>query len=152
MADFIEIDLNGTDRALEKAADVLADTAPLMQELSEVLLTGVEGNFAREEGPNGPWAELAESTKEERARKGKWPGKKLQRSGQLVAATQAFHTGRTAGVLNNKVYGPIHHFGGTEAMPPGPADVPARPFMYVSSQTEDELDDTIADHLDDAGL
>ena len=57
MADtIVDIDLGGTSALLDRVADNLENTAPLMQDLSEVIHSGVEGNIRRQEGPGGkPW-------------------------------------------------------------------------------------------------
>ena len=140
-----EIDLSGAEQLLSRARDQYEDLSPLMRTLSEVIVSGVEDNFAAESGPNGPWAELAESTIEERTREGKWPGPILQRSGQLVASIQPFYTKNTAGASTNKTQAALLHAGGTPDMPPGPAGVPGRPYMHISDDTETEIDKEVED-------
>ncbi|PSQ71699.1 MAG: phage virion morphogenesis protein [Bacteroidetes bacterium QH_9_67_14] len=103
-----------------------------MATVAETIQSGVEDNFRREVGPGAkPWADLAEETKEERAREGKWPGPILQRSGQLVAAIQPFSSPSEAGVSVQKTYAAIHQYGGTGDIPPGPAGIPPRPYLYL---------------------
>jgi len=145
-----EIDLSGAEQLLSQARDQYEDLSPLMRSLSEVIVSGVEDNFAAERGPDGPWAELAESTIEERKRQGKWPGPKLQRTGQLIASIQPFYTDSTAGASTNKTYAAIHQAGGTPDMPPGPAGVPARPYMYISDDTETEIEKEVEDFNEEA--
>jgi len=145
-----EIDLSGAEELLSQARDQYEDLSPLMRSLSEIIVSGVEDNFANERGPDGPWAELAESTKDERRREGNWPGPKLQRTGQLVASIQPFNTENTAGASTNKTYAAIHQAGGTSDMPPGPAAVPARPYMYISDDTETEIEEEVGDFNDEA--
>ena len=152
MADnIIEIDLGDTLSSLKRVADGLENTRPLMRDLAEVLASGVEDNLARQAGPGGtPWADLAASTIEDRTREGKWPGQTLQRSGQLAASMQPFSGESEAGVSTNKKYAALHQFGGTDTMPPGPAAVPGRPYLYISADMDEELTDTLDEWADDA--
>jgi phage virion morphogenesis protein len=145
-----EIDLSGAEQLLSRARDQYEDLSPLMRTLSEVIVSGVEDNFAAESGPNGPWAELAPETIEERKEIEKWPGPILQRTGQLIASIQPFNTDSTAGASTNKTYAAIHQAGGTSDMPPGPAGVPARPYMYISDDTETEIEEEVDAFNDEA--
>lgn len=145
-----EIDLCGALDALQQARQKYDDLTPLMRSLSEIVVSGVEENIQNEEGPDGPWAELAESTIEDRRRKGYWPGPILQRSGLLAGSIQAFHTEDTAGASTNRRYAALQHAGGTPDMPPGPADVPPRPFMYISEETEKEMGEEVEDYNEEA--
>ena len=121
-----------------------------MATVAETIQSGVEDNFRREVGPGAkPWADLAEETKEERVREGKWPGPILQRSGQLVAAIQPFSSPSEAGVSVQKTYAAIHQYGGTGDMPPGPAGIPPRPYLYLNSETQQEIEDDIADYVEE---
>jgi len=145
-----EIDLSGAEQLLSQAREQYEDLSPLMRSLSEVIVSGVEDNFAGERGPGGPWAELAESTIEERRREGKWPGPKLQRTGQLVASIQPFYTDSTAGASTNKTQAALLNAGGTSDMPPGPAAVPGRPYMYISDDTETEIEEDVSEFNEEA--
>lgn len=149
--DIITIDLAETTRYLRDVADNLSGTRGLMRDLAEVLLTGVEEAFLQQEGPGGtPWKDLAASTIEERKAAGTWPGQILQRTGQLAASLQPFSSSTAAGVTTNHPGAALQNFGGTSDMPPGPAAVPARPFLYISDQTEKEINATLDDYADDA--
>jgi phage virion morphogenesis protein len=145
----VDIDLGGADGLLARVADGLENPTPLMQDISEAIHSGVEENLRREEGPGGePWKDLATSTKDERRRKNYWPGQMLQRSGSMATSLQAYHSAKEAGVSTNKPQAALLHFGGTEDMPPGPADVPPRPWLYISQATDEEIDATAEDYLD----
>jgi len=145
-----EIDLSGAEQLLSQARDQYEDLSPLMRSLSEVIVSGVEDNFAAERGPDGPWKELAESTKDERRREGNWPGQILQRSGILAGSVQPFNTADTAGASTNMTQAALLHAGGTPDMPPGPAAVPGRPYMYISDETETEIDEEVEEFNEEA--
>jgi len=119
MADdsIIEVDVEGAEDILDGVADRAANTGPLMERLSAILLSGVQDNFRREEGPGGdPWQKLAKSTKKERQREGHWPGPKLQRDRALYNSLQAFNEEGVAGVSTNNPYAPAHNFGVDEVV------------------------------------
>ncbi|MEI8599765.1 phage virion morphogenesis protein [Shewanella sp. PP-Sp27a-2] len=57
-------------------------------------------------------------------------GKILQASAGGLAASVAADSGDFwAAIGSNKIYAAIHHFGGTDDMPAGPAGIPARPYL-----------------------
>jgi phage virion morphogenesis protein len=146
-----DIDLEGDLNVLARVADDLEDPRPLMRDIAEAIHSGVEGNVRRQEGPQGkPWTDLATSTKNERREAGYWPGQMLVRTGSMLSSVQTFHSDTTAGVSTNKPQAALLHFGGEEDMPPGPADVPARPWLYISTSTLEEIEDTALDYIDDA--
>ncbi len=47
-------------------------------------------------------------------------------------------------------YGAIHQFGGKPDMAPGPAAIPARPWLGLSDQDEREVIEILREHLDAA--
>lgn len=83
---------------------------PLMTEISGIMLDEVRQNFEVQGRPR--WTPLAPSTIKDRTRKGYWPGKILQRTGQLLRSITANADENTAQVGTNKVYAAIHQFGG----------------------------------------
>jgi len=146
-----EISLEGNVNVLAEVAGRLEDPRPLMNDLAEVLHSGVEGNVRRQQGPGGtPWKDLATSTKNERREEGYWPGKMLVRTGGMVGGLQTFYDDSTAGVSTNAVQSALLHFGGEADMPPGPADVPPRPWIYIAQRTVEELEATAKDFVDDS--
>lgn len=138
----IEVEDSEATAQLERAARGLESPAPLMAAIANELVSQTEANFAAEGRP--AWLGL------------KYPredgGKILQRSGQLAASIQPFHTSDTAGIGTNKVYAPIQHLGGKtsphvirpknkqalafgghvvkKVNHPG-SEIPARPFLPI---------------------
>lgn len=146
----VDVDLGGALKRLRGLRARSGNLAPVMGTVAETIQSGVEDNFRREVGPGAkPWADLAEETKEERVREGKWPGPILQRSGQLIAAIQPFSSPSEAGVSVQKTYAAIHQYGGTGDMPPGPAGIPPRPYLYLNSETQQEIEDDIAYYVEE---
>jgi len=118
----IEVKSDAVTARLKKLAAAGKNLSAPLAAIGEIVLSSVEENFAQEgrfesagswRGGNTRWADLTESTKAARARKGKWPGKKLQVSqGGLAASVQKTVTAKDVTVGTNKAYGAIHQFGG----------------------------------------
>lgn len=153
-------------KPLQRLIQNIQNASPIMQMLAGDMLDAVEENFAREGRPK--WLGLKPGTIASRQASGNWPGKILQRSGQLAAANTAFHTQDTAGVSNNKKYAAIQHFGGQTAPHvirprnkkalafggrvvakvnhPG-SKIPARPFMMVTDADQESMIKHVSDYL-----
>ena len=89
----------------------LDDTAPIMNQVSLVLLAQTEQAFAKGGSPVA-WQDLSGRTIKERTRRGTWPGQILQDSGQLAASITASSGKDFAQIGTNKAYAAIHQFGG----------------------------------------
>lgn len=89
----------------------LKERVPLMKQISGIMLDDVHQNFESEGRPN--WTSLAEQTIKDRKSKGYWPGKILQRTGQLLKSITAKYDNDSAQVGTNKNYAALHQFGGT---------------------------------------
>ncbi len=96
--------------ALRRAAAQMQDTRPLMRSVAGIMMRAVEDNFEQQGRP--AWADLHPGTKLARAKEGTWPGKILQRSGQLAASMVRKSDSNTAQVGSNKVYAAIQFLGG----------------------------------------
>lgn len=115
------------------------DFTPVTRKLAGIMLDAVEENFEQEGRPVA-WQPLSEERKEQRRRKGTWPGKILQDTGQMAAAVQPDYDNKSATVSNNKVYAPTQHF--------GRGGIPARPFMHLAFQDTLEMEDVLRVFLD----
>lgn len=148
-------------RALHRAAAEMRNPTPMMRSLAGIMLQAVEDNFAEEGRPK--WVDLHPGTKLSRSIEGKWPGKILQRSGQLAASIVQAYDVNTAVVGTNKVYGAIHQFGGRtkphviraknkralsfggivvrQVNHPG-SNIPARPYLRLSPRDVRDMVET----------
>jgi len=130
-------------------------TAPL-NVMGEIILSSVEMNFQQEgryatagswHGGTERWQDLAPRTKEARAKKGKWPGKKLQMSqGGLASSITKQVRGDNLEIGTNKVYGAIHQFGG-QAGRGRKVHIPARPFLVVQDEDVEDMMDELGKHI-----
>lgn len=120
----------------------LSDLTPIYRAISQELKDAVEENFEKEGRPK--WTALAKSTIRQRLRLGYWPGKILQRRGGgdgLLGSIHARYDSQSAQVGTNKIYAPIHQFGGTIKITGRKTSkkskshtirIPARPFLSVT--------------------
>jgi len=96
--------------AMMRAAAQMGDTRSLMRGVSGIMMRAVEDNFEQQGRP--AWVDLHPGTKLSRAKEGTWPGKILQRSGQLAASVVRQSTANSATVGSNKIYAAIQQLGG----------------------------------------
>ncbi len=134
---------------LQRLASRVADLRPVMADVSEVMLESVRDNLDKGRGPGGPWPQLAAATILRRQLQGKWPGKMLQVSGTLKNTITPGHDGRSAFVTAPARYAAIHHLGG-QAGRGGKVNIPARPFMYLDDEAQNEVYATLSRHLERA--
>ena len=102
----IKIDDKKFKEYFKKIAQKVKNMSPLMQEISEEMHDAVEENFEQQGRPK--WPKLKPSTLKKRE-----DGQILQDTGALVNSISNNHDSTSAIVGTNKIYAPIHQFGGT---------------------------------------
>lgn len=147
MSNPFRIDVELTDEASAAFDRLLAaadDMSPVMREISEILYDQTMENFEQEGRP--AWQLLAPSTIAERTRLGYWPGKILQRSGQLKSAVAPFSGPKEAGVSVALPYAAIQQLGGAAGRG-GSAQIPGRPYLPIEAGAGGELQAEAADNI-----
>ena len=143
----ITIDDHASD-SLRRLTQGLDDLSPLMRGIAGVIEDAAQQAFedqaSQESGT--PWAELKPATVK---RRGGDANPILQVRGDLAKLSSDYGQ-RYAQVGSNEPYAAIHQFGGTSDMAPGPAGIPARPFLGLSEDDIDEIEDLTVDYLEDA--
>lgn len=140
----IEIEGDGL-RRLEARLRKIADPAAL-RSLLEAVAAETETQTRRRidaggPAPSGrPWAKWSEDY----ARTRRGGGGKLFREGDLRGSLQSLAGADEAEVGTNLVYGAIHQFGGAEV---GSA-IPARAYLGLSSDDEADIEQIIADVIE----
>ncbi|MDM4768625.1 phage virion morphogenesis protein [Solimonas sp. SE-A11] len=166
------IDKPGVDRWFERARLLTQDASELMAGVAGVLADETEQAFETESDPTTgvPWAKLAASTIESRRKEGHWPGKIMQRSGQLAVSYVTDSGPDFARIGSNKVQAAIQNQGGTTrphtikprnkkalafgggiygaVQHPG-STLPARPQMGLSDRGREEIGDLLDSYLSD---
>ncbi len=149
----IEIQSKAIQDYFNQAQRKLGDLTPLMKTISETMHTAVQRNFQTEGArlPRGKWQELADSTKKERAKIGKWPGSILQVNRNLLGGISPDYDSTTAVVGSNMPfktgYAAIHHFGG-KAGKNKKVTIPARPFFELTDEDMRDVEQDAIDYLE----
>ena len=146
MSEMIKIQVTQTE-GLAKLKELAAkgrNLRPFMRKAAGVMEDAVEENFEQEGRPR--WPELAEATKKDRARTGNWPGKMLQRSGQLAASIGRKYDDESASVGSNKEYAAIQNLGG-KAGRGRKVTIPARAYLKLGEDDERRLEDKLREFL-----
>jgi len=148
----------------------LKSNRPLMASIAETMRVAVLKNFETEGRRLGePWEPLAHSTIKDRQKKGYWPGKILQRTGQLKRSIVSSYGDDYAQVSTNLIYAGIHNYGGIihrsslktylrkkregkQAQYSGKnkmssVRIPARPFMKLNNQDLEKIKQKILSAL-----
>ncbi len=145
MSDPIEIRIEDRELTslLFKLSQKAVNTAPLMRNIAGIMQDSVEENFEKEGRPD-KWQKLKPSTIKQRTKKGYWPGRILQRRGELAASITSKYDKHSAIVGTNKIYAAIHQFGG-DAGRGGKVKIHARPYLKLD---DDEVNSIIKAVLD----
>lgn len=128
--------------------DKFDDLSEPMNDIAAILESATEGAFEAEADPvsGAPWPSLSDNYL--KANPKRVGGKMLQASaGGLAASISADSGDFWASIGSNKIYAAIQHFGGTDDMPAGPAGIPARPYLGVSSDDEQSILGLLGDYL-----
>lgn len=127
----IKIESQAVNRALGQIAQGAQDASPLMRSISTEFMDQTEANFEAEGRPK--WLGLKPATIEERTRRGTWPGKIMQVSGQLAASYTTDHDGTSATIGSNKVQAAIQNLGG-DAGRGHKSHIEPRPQLPIDAQ------------------
>lgn len=133
----IKVEDKELQKLLKKLAEKSQNLRPLMKNIAGIMQDSVEENFEKEGRP-AKWTPLAESTIKQRKKKGYWPGRILQRRGELAASITSKYDENSAVVGTNKVYAAIHQFGG-DAGRGKKVKIPARPFLMLGEKENAEI-------------
>lgn len=121
---------------LKKIADKAQHRQDLMADLAETMRLAVDKNFEQEGRPD--WLGLARKNKS---------GKILQgESRDLRSEITAYSDNNEAVVGSNKVYAAIHQFGGNAGKHER-AKIPARPFLKLTPEDEEDILQDVQDYF-----
>lgn len=152
----VKLDFTVDDAAVLRALDGVMARAlnlqPAFEEIGASLLTSTQQRFEDEESPEGkPWVPLAESTQRKKVtKKGARRGSAniLRSPSALLYGSLTYLAKQTEVVIGaNKDYAAIQQLGGTPGMPPGPAAIPARPYLGISEDDEREIGQILVEYL-----
>lgn len=147
---------NLANKKLRKSFKKLGDKSArkeVMRAAAAALRESSEYAFEQQVDPETgeKWADWSDDYEEWREKHGyNDPGKILTLSGQLAASLTTDYSDTYAVIGSNKVYGPIHQWGGLPGMKPGPAAIPARPYMGLDDVSEGSIYEAIQKMLNKA--
>lgn len=158
----VSIDCSQVRHALEMLRVSCLDASPAMRAIAGDMERAVEKNFASQGRP--AWLGLAPGTIAGRIKGGTWPGKILQRTGQLASSIESRSDSTSATVGTNLAYAAIHQFGGRtrahtitarkgkalafggifrrSVRHPG-SNIPARPFLVLGVDDERQIQESV---------
>lgn len=149
--------------ALRRLVARMADLSPAMRAIAGALADQVEEGFSSQSDPatGQAWPGLSPVTMGNRRKRGHWPGRILQDTGQLAASWTPASGPDWASVGTNKVYATTMNFGArkgefgrTRRGAPIPwGDIPARRMVpiangRISDDLRDELLSILQRYLD----
>lgn len=147
----LSLTLTGSE-GLRRSLAVLAARAEdlPMEEIGATLVLSTRQRFFDEVGPDGArWEPLKPRTQTRRVSKLRRRGPKhiLRQRRTLFNSITFLAAPDEVAVGTGDFRAPIHQLGGTAEMAPGPAGIPARPFLGLSTADEDDVSELILRHL-----
>lgn len=140
-------------RVFDRLAALMSDMTPLTRRASEALRQSTEKGIAAEVDPEGrAWAPLAASTLKRREKTG---GGRGHRTGALFRSLNAGCSADRAWIGSDLPQAVTQQFGARRGafgrLPKGRplpwGDIPARPFLGLSSDTEETIASDILQHI-----
>ena len=145
----IKIDNKDVERKLLGLAQKGENLRPLMKNIAGIFASATEENFKNEGRPD-KWTELTEATKKQRTKQKKWPGQILQVSGQLASSISTQYDDESAVIGSNLDYAAIHQLGG-QAGKNKKVEIPARPYLFLTEDDNQEILSECEKYLSDNG-
>lgn len=130
---------------LTQLVNNLDDLAPALGNVGEHLMLTHRDHFDEQRSPDGePWQPLSP----EYAKRKKKNKDKILRLNDILRDTLAYNIGNQSLEFgSNKEYAAIQHFGGSADMSPRLAAIPARPFLGLSKEDENEVIEILREFL-----
>ncbi|MFG8081209.1 phage virion morphogenesis protein [Kerstersia gyiorum] len=143
----IELDDQDVKRALAGLEHAVGDIRPALKNIGEAMLFSIDQRFADQEAPDGTaWEGNAPATI---ARKG-FDDPLVGAERNLTLRTQNIYQleGDALLVGNTMEYAAMQQFGGDQQdFPHLWGDIPAREFIGISDEDEEEIVEIITDHI-----
>lgn len=150
MSDMIEIRIDSAKLTamLRRLAACGRDLTPAMRAAAGIMRSAVEENF-EEGGRPKHWKSLAGSTIRQREKRGDTPIRPLIINGDLSGSITPHHDAHSAIAGTNHPLAAIHQFGG-KAGRGRKVEIPARPFLTLTKDDEEDILQSFAKFLGEA--
>lgn len=124
----------------------------VMRATAAALRESTEFAFEKQSDPETGehWLPWSDEWRKWRQQHGYRSDKILEMTGQLAASMTTDYSDSYAVIGSDKVYADIHQWGGLPTMPPGPRNIPARPYMGLDEEGEDEVYNAISREMNKA--
>jgi phage virion morphogenesis protein len=146
----VRIDDAELRKAIDRVIDHMADLTPAMQEIGDYMITATRDRFDTETAPDGSkWAALSPryAARKARMRSVVDGGKRILAKRGTLRDTIRYKASRSDVVIgSNEVYAAIHQLGG-QAGRGRKATIPARPFLGISPQDQEEILRILGDYI-----
>jgi phage virion morphogenesis protein len=146
----VRIDDAELRKAIDRVIDHMADLTPAMQEIGDYMITATRSRFDTETAPDGSkWAALSPryAARKARMRSVVDGGKRILAKRGTLRDTIRYKASRSDVVIgSNEVYAAIHQLGG-QAGRGRKATIPARPFLGISPQDQEEILRILGDYI-----
>jgi len=151
----LKVDDSGLIALLGDLKARAGNTRPVMSTIGEIVISSIEknievgGRYSSPESWRGgtrKWQGLSSATIKQRTKKGYWPGKILQQSGQMAGSVSKKVGNNYVIVGSNKKQAAIQQFGG-KAGRGYKVTIPARPWIVVQDEDLTEMTAAITAHL-----
>ncbi|MBN2060704.1 MAG: phage virion morphogenesis protein [Deltaproteobacteria bacterium] len=148
----IKIDDSEMQELFGRVMAHMTDMTPVMREIGEIVDESVQRNFEEHRAPDGtPWKPLAESTKRQKAKRGRNPDDILIMNRILMGSIHPDAYPDRMEIGTDEVYAAVHQFGIGErsviASGRRMAAIPARPFLGVRDEDWPEIKNAILHFL-----
>ena len=142
----IDVDDREILAALRQLQAVCNNLTPTLGAIGEYLGRSHEERFRQQVDPNGnPWVDTSPVTK---ARKSRNKDKILIESEDLMSTLRYKILDNALEFGTDRIYGAMMQFGGTKAQYPNLwGDIPARPYLGISSTDKTEILDILSRHI-----
>jgi phage virion morphogenesis protein len=142
--------------ALERLTESMADPSPVLKAIGEKLVESTKQRFDASVAPDGtPWRANSPVTLEIMQKRGKnTVGKKplvdtreLKSTINFQVDSDTLYVGTDRFMKDWPVGAAVFQFGTTRAGGGNKTTIPPRPFLGISSEDENMIDETVMDHL-----
>ncbi|EBW2889667.1 phage virion morphogenesis protein [Salmonella enterica subsp. enterica] len=136
----VVVDVKRLQRVFLELQAMGDDGKRLTRSVAASLLSSSEMAFEQQKEPDGDkWRAWSDPWRDWRTKHGYVPGKILTLHGKLAGEMTTDYGDTYAMIGSNEPYAAIHQWGGLPSMPPGPAGIPARPYMGFDKVAEKEI-------------
>lgn len=148
----VVIDVQRLKNAFRRLEALGTDGKTITRVVAAALQSSTEQAFEREADPvNGKhWADWSDPYLAWREKHGYTPGKILTLGADLARSMTTDYGPTWALIGSPKIYAAIHMWGGKAGMAPGPAAIPARPYMGLDDAGEQDIYEHIKNRAKDA--